>query len=123
MNIGVKLNRLKNEDFIWIIYFFVAIAALYSNSEERKYYMSKSIDAKRKVKTVNITILTIAFFIYLYFVLLSTDDLKDFKNNLDNPKYAEAMARLIASILFLIGGAIYVVLEIVSNEPDEVGFI
>ena len=123
MNIGVKLQRLKEEDFIWIIYFFIVIAALYSDEEERKYYLNKDVKAYKKVKTINITVLTIAFFIYLYFVLINTQDLTNWQNNLNNKKYTENLARLIAAILFLVGGAIYVVLEITSNDLDELGFI
>ncbi len=123
MNIGKKLNRLKNEDFIWLIYFFIVIAALYSNNDERKYLFTKNNKYYKETKIINTIILTIAFFIYLYFVLLEAEDLNDYQNKLNEQSYIEHTARLVASILFLVGGAIYVILELVSKEPDEVGFI
>lgn len=123
MSIDEKFKRLKEEDFIWIVYFFIAAAALYSNNEERKYYLTRNNNFYKKQKTINIIILTIAFFIYLYFILNQTEDLKNMEKNFYSQTYRENFARLIASILFLVGGAIYVVLEIVQTEPDEVGFI
>lgn len=123
MNIGVKLQRLKEEDFIWIIYFFIAMAALYSNNLERDYYTKHDKSAYKKEKTINITILVIAFFIYLYFILILIDDMSNIEKSFNNPIYRQKFAKLVAAILFLVGGAIYAVLEITTNEIDEVGFI
>lgn len=123
MNIGVRLNRLKQEDFIWIIYIFIAIAALYSNSLEKDYYIKNNKNAFYKEKAINTTILVIAFFIYLYFLLLTTEDLSNMEKNFRDKSYIETFAKLIAAILFLVGGAIYVVIELTSAEPEEVGFI
>ena len=36
-----KLKRLKNEDIIWIIYFFIVVFALYSNKLDRDYLLKK----------------------------------------------------------------------------------
>ena len=38
MNIGVKLRRLNHENLVWVIYFFIIIAALLSNAYE-KYFL------------------------------------------------------------------------------------
>ena len=123
MNIGVKLNRLKQEDFIWIIYIFIAFAAMYSNSLEKDYYTKNDKKAFYKEKAINTTIFVIAFFIYLYFLLLTTEDLSNMEKNFQDKTYLETFAKLIAAILFLIGGAIYVITELTSTEPEEVGFI
>lgn len=123
MNIGIKLQRLNQEDFIWIIYFFIVIAALYSNHLERTYYTKHDKSAFPKQKAINVTILSIAFFIYLYFLLTITEDLSNMKKNFNDPNYIQTFAKLVASILFLVGGAIYVVLEIIAQEPDEIGVI
>ena len=70
-----KLKRLKNEDIIWIIYFFIVVFALYSNKLDRDYLLKKDKEAYKREKSINITIFFVAFFIYLYFLLLLTEDI------------------------------------------------
>lgn len=119
-----KLKQLKTEDFIWIIYFFIAAFAILSNSYERKYLLNKqNIEAYKKEKTINITVFIVVFFIYLYFVLLISQDLNSMEKNFNNPNYRNTFLKLIASLLFLVGGAIFIFQEINSNELDEIGFI
>ena len=119
-----KLKQLKTEDFIWIIYFFIAAFAILSNNYERKYLLNKqNIEAYKKEKTINITVFIVVFFIYLYFVLLISQDLNSMEKNFNNPNYRNTFLKLIASLLFLVGGAIFISQEINSNELDEIGFI
>jgi hypothetical protein len=119
-----KLKRLKNEDIIWIIYFFIVVFALYSNKLDRDYLLKKDKDAYKREKSINITIFFIAFFIYLYFLLLLTEDLGNMEKNFDNPNYRSTFIQLIAAILFLIGGAIYLINEITRKDDDlDVGLI
>ena len=119
-----KLKRLKNEDIIWIIYFFIVVFALYSNKLDRDYLLKKDKDAYKREKSINITIFFIAFFIYLYFLLLLTEDLGNMEKNFDNPNYRSTFIQLIAAILFLIGGAIYLINEITRNDDAlDVGLI
>lgn len=47
MNIGVKLQRLKTEDLIWIIYLFIAIAALISDYYERNYLQTNNSTSQK----------------------------------------------------------------------------
>ncbi len=119
-----KLKRLKNEDIIWIIYFFIVVFALYSNKLDRDYLLKKDRDAYKREKSINITIFFIAFFIYLYFLLLLTEDLGNMEKNFDDPNYRSTFIQLIAAILFLIGGAIYLINEITRKDDDlDVGLI
>ena len=63
MNIGVKLQRVREENFIWVVYFFIIIAALLSNAYE-KYFLETGDYRKEKIfRTLNITIFCVAFFI------------------------------------------------------------
>ncbi len=119
-----KLKRLKNEDIIWIVYFFIVVFALYSNKLDRDYLLKKDKDAYKREKSINITIFFIAFFIYLYFLLLLTEDLGNMEKNFDDPNYRSTFIQLIAAILFLIGGAIYLINEITRKDDDlDVGLI
>lgn len=119
-----KLKRLKNEDIIWIIYFFIVVFALYSNKLDRDYLLKKDKDAYKREKSINITIFFIAFFIYLYFLLILTEDLGNMEKNFDDPNYRSTFIQLIAAILFLIGGAIYLINEITRKDDAlDVGLI
>ena len=101
-----KLKRLKNEDIIWIVYFFIVVFALYSNKLDRDYLLKKDKDG------------------YLYFLLLLTEDLGSMEKNFDDPNYRSTFIQLIAAILFLIGGAIYLINEITRKDDAlDVGLI
>ena len=79
MNIGVKLQRVREENFIWVVYFFIIIAALLSNAYE-KYFLETGDYRKEKIfRTLNITIFSVAFFIYLYFVIISYENVQELR--------------------------------------------
>ena len=122
--ISRKLKRLKNEDIIWIIYFFIVVFALYSNKLDRDFLLNHDNEAYKNEKRINIGIFFTAFFIYLYFVLLLTEDLGNMERNFNNEKYRSTFIQLIAALLFLIGGSIYLINEIVRRDDDfDVGLI
>lgn len=123
MDVFARLKRLKNEDFIWIIYFFIAAFAIFSNKLEREYVLNNNNVAYKKSKTINIILFLVAFFIYLYFVLLFTQDLNNMEKNFNNEKYRNTFLQLIAALLFLIGGIIYLVEAISERDIEEIGFI
>ena len=123
-DVAKKLKRLKNEDMIWIIYFFIVVFALYSNKLDRDYLLKHDSLAYRREKCINTTIFFIAFFIYLYFVLLLTKDIGSMEENLSDPAYRSTFIQLIAAILFLVGGAIYLVNEIIRKDDAlDVGLL
>lgn len=123
-DISKKLKRLRNEDFIWIVYFFIVVFALYSNKLDKDYLLKKDNGAYKREKYINITIFFITFFIYLYFLLLLTEDLGSMEKNFNDPAYRSTFIQLIAAILFLIGGAIYLINEITRKDDAlDVGLI
>ena len=123
MDVLNRLKQLRTEDFIWIIYFFIAAFAIISNVFEKDYILTRNSNSFKKSKTIIIVLFFIAFFIYLYFVLLFTRDLSNMEKNFNNVRYRNKLLQVIASLLFLIGGAIYLIQEVISNEGDEIGFI
>lgn len=113
-----KLELIKQEDFIWIIYFFIIIFALISNFYERIFLLDKDPIAKRKFSTINTTILIVAFFIYLYNVIISYDDLKSGRQNI------LSFLRVVASLLFLVAGVIFIYIDFKSNTTErDIGII
>ncbi len=119
MGIGVKLQRLRYEDWIWIIYFFIVIGALLSNYFERKFLFSENGADQKRFKVLNITIFCVAFFIYLYFVLINYEDVKSLRRDATKKEVITSHAALIGALLFLVGGAIYLWVEINRDTPEE----
>lgn len=118
-----KLKRLDREDLIWIIYFFIATFALLSNKLDRDFLLTKDYNAYKKEKKINISIFFVAFFIYLYFVMILNSDLNNMEKNFSNKKYRSTYIQLIAALLFLVGGFIYLFNELFLNEELDVGII
>ena len=80
-DINKTLKELKIEDFIWIVYLFIAGLALFSNFLERKAILNNDMLAKKEYKTINICLLSIGFFIYLYFLIVAYQDVKEVNSN------------------------------------------
>lgn len=120
-NVSEKLRLLKNEDQIWVTYIFIVIAAIISNYYEKQYDLSKNREAYKKFKTINICIFTVAFFIYLYFFITIYDKLKNVRESTE--RFRLTHAQLFGAILFLIGGIIYLFVEISDNEELDVAII
>lgn len=110
-----KLNLLKQEDFIWLIYFFIITFAIISNKFERNYVITNNQASLNKAKKINSTILIIAFFIYLYFVIVTIDNFDILIRNSERKDVKVAFERLIANILFLVAGAIALYADFDSN--------
>ena len=122
MNIFNRLERLNSENKIWIIYFFIAAFAILANNYEKDFLTNKNLKSYQIEKTMHIVIFLVAFFIYLYFVLVITKDLTNMEKNFNNTKYRNTFLQLIAALLFLVGGAVYLVLEVTTSETEEIGF-
>ncbi len=123
MGIGIKLQRLNQEDLIWIIYFFIVIGALLSNYFERKFLFTENGKYQKKFKILNITIFCVAFFIYLYFVLLNYENIASLRKNATKKEVITSQAGLIAAILFLVGGIINIFVEIYSDDTEDIGLV
>lgn len=114
-----QLKQLKEEDFIWIIYYFIITFALIANYYERNYIYTNNINSKNKANKISSTILIIAFFIYLYFTIISYDNLKYLINNNGNNRDIRiSYERFITNSLFLIAGIFAIYVDNDSNNID-----
>lgn len=118
MNIGVQLQRINNEDFIWVIYLFIAFFAIISDAFEKKFLVNKDLKAQKIYKTINITIFIVVLFIYVYFVLINYEDVKALKKEVTKKEGLNKHLSLISSLLFLIGGALALYVELTGGTPD-----
>lgn len=124
MNTDIRqtLKRIDIESFIWIIYIFLICFNLYSNYLEKLYLKTNQTFYKKKFRSINKVVLSVILLIYIYFVYVAYQDetsLTRYKSNNSKKKFYTDLI-FIASILFLIGGAIslYVACksDIVDNE-------
>lgn len=105
-----SLKELKTEDFVWIIYIFIAIFAIVSNYYERKYYYFNIYKDKRSSRLINITIFEVAIIIYFYFLYRN---LKHAKEN----RYS--FLAIFASVLFVVAGAITLYVEYRHYQDEQ----
>ena len=83
------------------------------------------ITVRKKIfRTLNITIFSVAFFIYLYFVLVTYENLEELKRTGTKKEVLNAHITFIASILFLVAGGIALYAEINRENPDtDIGVV
>lgn len=124
MNIGIRLKRLNDEDLIWLVYFFIIIGAVISNRYEKRFLLNGDIESQKKVKILNITVLSVAFFIYVYFVAINYESVDLLRQDSTKKEVINAHVSLIASLLFLVAGGLtlWVELDRGLEETDAVGF-
>ena len=111
-----KLKELNIEDFIWIIYIGIIFLSWYSNSLERKYFLTNDQESKEKYRGIIIIIFSILIVVYLYFLKSSIDDLRELKPT-DSPKKKKLVyLSFIASLLIAISGAIFLYIAISDED-------
>ncbi len=113
-----KIEEIRIEDFIWIIYFFIAIFALISDQLELDDIYKHSNKNNPKIKGINLTILIIAFIIYVYFVFRSYKRIKNLKKVASQKEVLAAHASLISSLLFLAAG-IFAIYAEYNSGPNQ----
>ena len=113
-----QLKQINEENYIWIIYYFIVTFALIANVFEKKYILSKDTNNKKITQIITTTILVVAFFIYLYFTIISKDNLDYFKQTGNQKEIKIATERLIANILFLIAGFVALYADYDSNSTN-----
>lgn len=116
--INEQLAELKIEDYIWIIFIFVSIAAIVSDYFEKDWLLTKNKKDYKTYKTINVTLLIISFIVYLYFVLLSYKKYKQTRHNKSIKELFFSEVNLFAASLFLIGGLLNIYTEMNSNVGD-----
>jgi len=128
MNVSIneQIRDLKIEDLIWVIYFFLALFSIISNSYEREALIKTNKRFNKKSQNINVTIFIITFVIYLYFVFINWRDIEMIKRGQTTKggrNILTSQARLVAALLFLVGGAIYLITEAEAQESNEIAFI
>ncbi len=113
-------NEVRIEDYIWIIYIFLAIFAIVSNHYEKEYLLKHHKKDENIFRTINTEIFIVTFIIYLYFAYINYKHIKRLDRNSSPKDILLANAGLVAALLFLIGGAISLYISIIGNDEDDV---
>ena len=118
-----RLEDIKIENFVWIIYIGIIILSWYANSKETKFILYDDEKAKKEYQTIMILIFTILVIIYAYFTKDSYDDLKKLNESDTEKKKILHLASFIGSFLVLISGFIFLGIVIVDDKIDtEIAF-
>lgn len=118
-----RLEDIKTENIVWIIYIGIIILSYYANSKEKKYILYNDEKSKKEYQNLMIIIFSILLVIYYHFTKDSYDDLKDI-NIFDTEKKKNLLyLSFIGSLLILISGVIFLIIAIVDDEIDtEIAF-
>lgn len=118
-----KLNDIKVENFIWVIYIGIILLSWYANDKERKYLLYNDQRSKKEYQNLLIFIFTILVFVYYYFAKDSYDSLQNINENDSDKKKRLLFASFIGSALILISGIIFLSIAILDEEIDvEIAF-
>lgn len=113
-----KLEDIKEENFIWIIYIIIIILSYYVNSREKKYLLYNDEEARREYQSLLILIFSILVVIYYHFTKNSYEDILKLNSNDTNKKIILTKASFIGSFLVLISGIIFLTIAINDENID-----
>ena len=111
-----KLNELKIEDFIWVIYIGIIILSWYSNSLERKYFINKNEKYKKQYREIIIGIFLVLLIVYFYFLYSAFQDIKELKPTDSEKKKRLVILSFIGSLFIVCSGLIF--LYIACTDED-----
>ena len=122
-NINEQLKRIRIEDFIWVINFFIIFFAFMSNDYEENYIKTRNKESSRIFHTINIDIFIVIFLINVYFLYLRYQALQSLKSTSTKQEVLNANLNYLAAFLIVIGTFIYIYTEMSSaNIEEEIPF-
>ena len=113
-----KLEDIKIENFIWVIYVGIIFLSWYANSREKKYLLYNDEHSKREYQNLLILIFSILVIVYYYFTKDSYDDYIDSVDENNDRKKNLHLASFVGSFLVLISGVIFLSIAIMDENID-----
>ena len=113
-----KLNDIKTENVIWLVYIGIIILSYYANSKEKNYLLYNDQKAKKEYQNLLIIIFSILLVIYYHFAKDSYEDVQKLNNFDSKKKQTLTKFSFIASALILISGIIFLGLAIADDDID-----
>ena len=121
MNIDYeRLKEIKINDFIFVVYIVISIAAIICNNIEEDNIKNNK-ESTKVITSVRTAIIIVGILIYLYFVYTSYKNFKNPDKNLSNKDKKANNYALLSSILFLIASIIVFYVNLL-NTNEEIDF-
>lgn len=118
-----KLEDIKKENYVWIIYIGIIVLSWYANSKETKYILYDDEKSKKEYQNLLILIFTILLIIYFGFTKDSFRDVRKLNIYDSDKKKNLTYASFLGSILILISGIIYLTIAILDEDIEtEIAF-
>lgn len=124
MNEKIKrLEDIKIENNIWLLYLIIIGFSYWSNEYEKKYFIYNDQKAKEIYRIMTIIIFTVVVIVYFYFANDAINNVKNLKTWDDKKKVNLTNLNALASSLILIAGLIFLYIAIVDTELNvEIAF-
>ena len=113
-----RLNDIRIENFIWIIYIGIILLSWYSNYKEKIYLLYNDEKSKKEYRNLIILIFSVLVIVYFYFTKSSYEDYIKLKDEDDDRKKNLYLASFIGSFLVLISGVIFLSIAIMDENID-----
>lgn len=113
-----KLDELKTEDYVWLLYIGIIIISWYSNNVERKYFITGDLKSKEKYQRLMVLIFTILLVVYFYFTKSSYDDILKLKQSDSKSKKDLTYLSFLGSFLILISSIIFLYIALKDENLD-----
>lgn len=113
-----RLEDIKIENIVWIIYIGIIILSWYANSKEKKYLLYDDLLSKKEYQNLLILIFTILVIIYFYFAKSGYEDILNLTSYDSPKKQMLTKFAFIGSFLILVSGIIYLILAILDDEIE-----
>lgn len=113
-----RLEDIKIENIVWIIYIGIIILSWYANSKEKKYLLYNDLLSKKEYQNLLILIFTILVIIYFYFAKSGYEDILNLTSYDSSKKQMLTKFAFIGSFLILVSGIIYLILAILDDEIE-----
>lgn len=117
-SIEERLQEIKIEDYIWVIYIIIIILSWYANSKEEDYLINSNNKSKEEYRNIMIFIFDVLVIIYFYFTKDSYNGVKNLRNTDTEKKKYLTYASFIGSLLILISGVIFLFIAISDEDID-----
>ena len=105
-NINKRLDLIRTENYIWVLYLFIIGFSFYANHLEKDYFLTNNIKSKNTYRLINASIFVVLIFVYSYFeketiLSLVNNDRSDKQKKLDTLSFIATTSVLISGFLFL----------------------
>ena len=118
-----KLNEIKEENFIQIIYIGIIILSYYANFKEVNYLLFNDEKSRQDYQNIMILIFTILVIIYYHFTKQSYNNFKNLNITDSEKKKILTYDSFIGTLLVLISGIIFLSIVVLDeNIAVEIAF-